>query len=56
MHNAPPTINLLETHGQSKFQFFALAVRVEACAPSYRRGEGHFFPSRDFHVVKVKGD
>jgi hypothetical protein len=35
MHNAPRTINLSETHGQSKFQVFALAVRVDTRAPSY---------------------
>src|ERR1700687_4979724 len=56
MHNAPPSINLSETHGQSKFQLFPLAVRVDARAPSYRRGEGHVLPRSDLHVVKVKGD
>src|SRR2546425_13281482 len=56
MNNAPPTINLSETHGQSKFQLFPLALRVDARTPSYRRGEGHILPSSNLHGVKVKGD
>jgi hypothetical protein len=56
MNNAPPTINLSETHGQSKFELFPLAIRVDARASPCRRSEGHAFPGGDFHVVKVKGD
>src|SRR5260221_7359539 len=56
MYNATPTINLSETHRQSKFQLFPLAVRVDARAPSYRRGEGHVLPGSDLHVVNVKGE
>jgi hypothetical protein len=56
MNNAPPTINLSETHGQAKFDLFALAVRTDARALSYRRGESYVFARSNLHVVKVKGD
>src|SRR5580692_2199435 len=56
MNNAPPTVKLSETHGQTKFELFPLAVQVDARAPPYRRSEGHVFPGSDLHVVKVKGD
>jgi hypothetical protein len=56
MHDAPPASNLAETHSQSKFQLFALAVRTDARALTYRRGESHIFARSDLHVVKVKGD
>jgi hypothetical protein len=45
MHNAPLTINLPETHGQSKFQFFAFAVCAAARALSYRCGKAMSFPA-----------
>jgi hypothetical protein len=56
MNDAPPTINLSETHGQSKFQLFSLAVRVNVLALPYRRGEGHILPRSNLHVMKVKSD
>src|SRR5882762_2537054 len=54
MNNAPPATNLSETHGQSKFELFPLAMRVDARTPPYRRSEGHVFPGSDLHIVKVK--
>ena len=54
VHNLPSPINLSETHGQSKLNFFVLAAAVQASAPSYRRGKRHIFPRSDPDVVKVK--
>jgi hypothetical protein len=56
MHNAPPTINLSETHGQSKFQLFPLALRVDVNASSYCRGESHVLPHSNLHIVKITPD
>jgi hypothetical protein len=56
MHNTPPATNFAETHGQSKFQFFALAIPVDARALSHGRGERHIFPRGDLYVSKVERD
>src|SRR5256885_12737985 len=56
MHNATPFIDLAQTHGQSKFEFLSLAVRIDARAFSYCGSEGHVRSSSDLDVVKVKGD
>lgn len=32
VHDAPFAVNLSETQGQSKFQFFSLVVRIDASA------------------------
>ena len=54
VRNAPPTVDLSEAGGQSKFELFSLTVRVDTCASPYRRGEGDVVPSSDLQVVKVK--
>ena len=54
MHDAPPASNLLETHSQSKFQPFALAVRTDARALSHGCREGHIPARSNLHVVKIK--
>jgi hypothetical protein len=54
VRNAPPTVDLAKTSGQSKFEFFSLTVRVDARASPNRCGEGNVLPSGDFQVMKVK--
>lgn len=53
-HNVPPATNFSQARGQSKFQFFALAVRAEARTPSNGRRERYVFPRSNLHVSKVK--
>jgi hypothetical protein len=56
MHNAPPTVDFAEAHGQSRLQLFSLAVGVDAGAPPYRSSERYVLPGSDLQVVKVIGD
>jgi len=56
VHDAPLAVDLAQTHGQSKFENFPLAARIEVNAISYRRGKGDVLASNDVHIVKVKSD
>jgi hypothetical protein len=56
VQDAPLAVDLAQTHGQSKFKGFPLAVRINIYAVSYRRSEGDVLVGNDVHVVKVKSD
>src|ERR1700732_379032 len=56
VHDPPRAVDFAQTHCQSKFESFPLAVRTDASALSYRRGESNILAASDLHLVEVKGN
>ena len=56
VHDAPREVDLAQTHCESKFERFPLAVWTDASALSYRRDESNILAASDLHIVKVKGN
>ena len=55
MHDASRAIYFAQTHGQTKFERFTLAARIDVDAPSYCRRIGNILTTSDLHIVPPDG-